>query len=816
MYSEIEQRLFRRERQALASLSHPNIAHLIDGGITAGGIPYLAIEFVDGMPITAHVAERQLDVRARLRLFVIVCRAVEAAHRQFIVHRDIKPSNILVTADGTVKLLDFGIAKLLEEGDEQATGTGLVPLTPGYAAPEQYAGKRISTATDVYALGVLLHELLLGERPIAADPVPRPSSRVADLTTDLWQLPAPRPTLRAALRGDLDNILAKALAIEPERRYPTAAGLADDIERHLEAQPVGAHPPSRWYRVRKFVQRHRGGVAVTALLVVAVLASLGVAVWQANVARHAAALARDEATRANAVRDFLISVFHGAQPGVPDDRKPGIEQLVDEATRQALADTAMSEPVRTDLLIALATVGQSLGTYDRALDLLDKATVSVDRLYTPSDAQWFRPRLVRATTLISMARYPDTVDLLEPLRSRLAARDDGIGVEGMLLLADGLNGSNRFDEAQSLYDESRDAARKLPTSAAETVDTIDISQARSLIYAQRFKDGLALADASWQRWKERGNKPDPEMLTLLRAISTAAEAGGDVQRAETAYKDAIDMAERLYQRPHPDTAWVVGIYGSFLVAQARYAEAEPYLERALGMRRNLLGDAHPDTLNGIAAMGRLRAGQKNPTEALRWFAEGIAICRRANVQHNVCPRLLGSHAQVLSVTGDLAGAASEAATAVAMQRKLTGADSPQVAATLGFLARIQVRQEHYAEALRTTDEILALHERSGGMAKDARFAMFQRALALFGLGRNDEALPLAIEVVDAHKNSTPDDKGTLFSMLVLKARSLSRAGRHDEARATAVEALAIENATTGLTAEMSAGLRRLAQTGSGY
>jgi serine/threonine-protein kinase len=816
LYSEVEQRLFRRERQALASLSHPNIAHLIDGGITASGIPYLAIEFVDGIPITAFVADSQLDVRARLRLFGVVCRAVEAAHRQLIVHRDIKPSNILVTADGTVKLLDFGIAKLLDDDDEKLTRSALVPLTPGYAAPEQYAGGRITTATDVYALGVLLHELLLGERPVATDPVPRPSSRVAELTTDLWQLPAPRPSLRVALKGDLDNILAKALAIEPERRYPTAAGLADDIERHLDARPVGAHPPSRWYRARKFVRRHRGGVVVSTLLMLAVLASLGIALWQANVARQSSMVARDEAMRANAVRDFLVSVFRGAQPGLPSDRRPGIEQLVDDATQQALADRAMSEPVRTDLLIALAEVGQSLGTYDRALDLLDEATISIDRRYADTDPQWLRPRLVRAATLVSLSRYSEVIDLLEPLRARLAARGDMIGVEGLKWLADGMNGNNRFDDAQALYDEARDAARRLPTSAMETVDRIDAAQARSLIYAQRFKAGLALADATWQRWMERGNKPDALMLMLLRAISTAAEAGGDLQRAETAYKDAIDMAERLYQRPHPDTAWVVGIYGSFLVAQSRFAEAEPYLERALEMRRNLLGDAHPDTLNGIAAMGRLRAGQKNHTEALRWFAEGIAICRRAKVQHNVCPRLLGSHAQVLSVTGDLASAANEATEAVAMQRELTGADSPQVAGTLVFLARIQVRQELYAEALRTTDEILALHERSGGMSKDARLAKFQRASALFGLGRNAEALALAIDVVDAHKASTPDDRSGLFSMFVLKARSLSRAGRHDEARAAATEALAFESAATALTPEMSAGLRRLAKTGRGY
>jgi tetratricopeptide (TPR) repeat protein len=816
LYSEVEQRLFRRERQALASLSHPNIAHLIDGGVTAGGIPYLAIEFVDGARITDHVSERQLGLRERLRLFVVVCRAVEAAHRQLIVHRDIKPSNILVTRDGVVKLLDFGIAKLLDEGAEQTTRTGLVPLTPGYAAPEQYAGASITTATDVYALGVLLHELLLGERPLSVDPVPRPSSRVAELTTDLWLLPAPRTALRAALKGDLDNILDKALAVEPERRYPTAAGLADDIERHLDAQPVTAHPPSRLYRARKFVQRHRGGVVVTALLVLAVFASLGVALWQADVARRSAVLARDEAVRAGAVRDFLVSVFRGAQPELPSERRPSIEQLVDEAAERALADTAMSEPVRTDLIIVLATVEQSLGGYDRALALLDRATTSVDRIYARDDPQWLRPRLVRASTLISQARYAETVELLDPLRAQLAARTDLIGVEGLQLLADGMNGANRFDDAQALYDLARDAARKLPESAVETVDAIDAAQARSLIYAQRFTAGLALADATLQRWRSRGNQADPVMLTLLRAISTAAEAAGDATRAEAAYRDAIDMAERLHRRPHQDTAWVIGIYGSFLVAQARYAEAEPYLLRALEMRRNLLGDSHPDTLNGMAAMGRLRGGQKNHAEALRWFAEGIALCRRAEVRHNVCPRLLGSHAQLLNITGDPAGAAREAAEAVALQRELTGPDSPQVVATLGFLARIQVGQGLHVEALRTTDELLALHERTGGMAKDRRFAQFQRAQALFGLERNDEALVLAIEVTDEHKATTPNDQATLFSMLLLEARCLSRAGRHDEARAAATEALAIESATIGLSAEASAGLRRLARTGRGY
>ncbi|HEX6833523.1 MAG TPA: serine/threonine-protein kinase, partial [Rudaea sp.] len=237
LYSELEQRLFARERQVLAALEHPNIARLIDGGVTAAGIPYLVMEFVDGMPVTQYANERGLDPRARLTVFLDVCRAVEVAHRNLVVHRDIKPSNILVSAGGEVKLLDFGIAKLIEEDDADATGT-IGVFTPDYAAPEQLRGGTITTATDVYGLGVLMHELLLGLRP-SGMPTRRPSSRVGEIDTSANSLVrdlAPA-RLRKLLRGDIDNILLKALADEPERRYASAGALADDIERYLNRRP---------------------------------------------------------------------------------------------------------------------------------------------------------------------------------------------------------------------------------------------------------------------------------------------------------------------------------------------------------------------------------------------------------------------------------------------------------------------------------------------------------------------------------------------------------------------------------------------------
>jgi serine/threonine-protein kinase len=261
-------RRFLTERQILSSLSHPNIARLLDGGSTAAGRPFLVMELVPGEPITSWADRHRLDVDARLRLFLSVAEAVHAAHRQLVVHRDIKPSNILVDADGRVKLLDFGIAKLLDTESEHTDAGATRPLTPDYASPEQLGGGRITTATDVYQLGLLLRELLTGVRPLATETQPgeppiRPS-RAAALPAQSGRSPSERAALREAtparlarrLRGDLDVIVGKALRPEPGERYASADVLGSDVRRHLEGRPISAYPESPLYRARKFITRH--------------------------------------------------------------------------------------------------------------------------------------------------------------------------------------------------------------------------------------------------------------------------------------------------------------------------------------------------------------------------------------------------------------------------------------------------------------------------------------------------------------------------------------------------------------------------------
>jgi len=309
---------FRNERQILASLDHNNIARLLDGGTTAEGLPFFVMELIEGQPITEFCDQRRLSITARLRLFSQVCAAIQYAHQHLIIHRDIKPANILVTPDGTPKLLDFGIAKILDTdsvtGSSDATLTAFRILTPRYASPEQIKGEAMTTASDVYSLGVVLYELLTGRSPLrtgtpqqTADAVctseaERPSTAIrrTDLASgDGFDVGGSTPEkLHKRLRGDLDNIVLMALRKEASRRYASVGHLQEDIRRHLESIPVLARNDTAWYRATKFAGRHKAGVVATAAAMVALLMGAAIALYEANVARQQAEIARIQRARA--------------------------------------------------------------------------------------------------------------------------------------------------------------------------------------------------------------------------------------------------------------------------------------------------------------------------------------------------------------------------------------------------------------------------------------------------------------------------------------------------------------------------------------
>ncbi|MEO8808896.1 MAG: protein kinase [Rhodanobacter sp.] len=780
LYTVAAKDQFRREREALARLRHPGIARLIEGGITDSGLAYIVLELVDGQPITHYVREHEVGLRQRLELFLTVCHAVQAAHRALIVHRDLKPSNVLVTAEGDVKLLDFGIARLLDEDAGDPGWGGVGALTPAYAAPEQFAQAPITTATDVYALGVLLDELIAGKRnaPRHSHSLTSPYGSTSEKTAV-----AARHADRLRLRGDLDHIVLKATAADPEQRYASAGALADDIVLHLARRPVLAHPSSRRYRTGKFIARYRAGVATTAGFLLAVFMALGIAVWQAGVAR-------EQAARANAVRDFLVSVFQSAGADLPTDQRPTPEDLVRQASARLIKRGDLSEGTRADLLLALAKVARSVGAYNQALLLLDHGEPIIGRLYGPRDTRWWDARVLRAAVMEDQVHDAGVISLLQPLFPGLVARRDVVGIEGLRTLGDAFLHSGQIDKGLSLLAQARSIAAQ-----GQSVDeqlAVSIDEATALLDAEHFSEGLARANVALALWQSSGSQANARILDLFESIALGAEANGDMDRAERAYRAAITLGDRFFDKINPQQAWNVGMYGSFLIAQGRFAEAEPFATRGLELRRQVFGPDDPRTLYAIAGMGKLRYGQARYLEAADWYARGVEICTRLAMHKLVCPRLLGLRSLAYGAAGRFAKADDDIRAALAAQRAFDGEHNPNYAYVLEQLANLQLREHRYNEAIATADRVLALYRTAkGGMIQRELNTRLVRAHALFALQRNPEALVELLDIAPKYASMFPTGTAR-FDITALKARALAQAHRNAEAALAAREALAMK------------------------
>ncbi|MFN7948673.1 MAG: protein kinase [Blastocatellia bacterium] len=483
MDTEFVVRRFRHERQILASLNHPNIARLLDGGTTEDGLPYFVMEYIEGEPISEYCDHHHLSISERLKLFRTVCAAVHYAHQNLVIHRDLKPGNILITADGAVKLLDFGIAKILNPEISQTvekTATLMRLMTPEYASPEQVRGEQVTTASDVYSLGVILYELLTGHRPyritsilpsdierIICEQEPEPPSRRL-MTDGRWQMrdgsgqrmrgllmrllpPAalrllttdhrlPNPDYRiptSALRGDLDNIVLMALRKEPQRRYASVNGLSEDIRRHLEGQPVTARGDTFGYRAGKFIQRHKAGVAAAALIVLSLIAGLIATIWQAR--RATAAQARAE-RRFNDVRKLANSYLFEFHDRIIDlnGTLPARQLLVQRGLEylDSLSHEASNDPVlQTELGQAYTKLGdlqghpafRNLGDYAGAVSSYQKglALFEAAQAEHPENLK-YRSMVAKAHERIGdmLLRNSDTKGAGERFRLALKMREE--------------------------------------------------------------------------------------------------------------------------------------------------------------------------------------------------------------------------------------------------------------------------------------------------------------------------------------------------------------------------------------------------------
>jgi len=576
---------FLLERQILARLQHPAIARLIDGGVTGSGTPYFVMERVEGLPVTTFCLQRGLGVDDRLRVFVQICEAVQYAHRNLIVHRDLKPSNILVDDDARIRLLDFGIAKLLDDVEEPARASQTIErmLTPDYAAPEQVRGDPVSTSTDVYALGVLLYELLTGGRPYRVT-----TTAIADVERAVVeQEPAPPSSrvaaraLRRRLRGDLDRVVLKALHKSPDRRYPSAEAFSADIRRHLTGLPVTARRDVLAYRASKFIRRHRIGVAATALLLLTLVGGLVATFWQAQRAAR-------EARKAEAVKAFLESIFAASDPALAKGHEPSLRELLDAGATRIETELGDHPEVQSEVTSLIATVYQNLGDYDRVRTLLG------------AEIQRRRRRDGAHSVLVAdaMTQFAD------------AAYDQG-----------------RIDEARGLYEEAlaiqRDRRGQRSPEVAELMwDLAGVARTRGeLATAERLqKEALAIyVQTKGDDSPEAGNVRESLGLTYIQA--------GVFDQAAALIEPVAVWRERRYGTDHPDTLNARYNVAFVLEARGRFAEAASVAGDVAARQRRVIGARHDRLATSLRVLARALDSLGREREAMDAIEEAVAIHR---------------------------------------------------------------------------------------------------------------------------------------------------------------------------------------------
>ncbi|MGB0134889.1 protein kinase domain-containing protein [Dokdonella sp.] len=791
LYSELEQRLFLRERQVLANLAHPNIARLFDGDVTPAGIPFLVMEYVDGVPITRYASEHSLGVRQRLSLLLTVCRTVDAAHRGLVVHRDLKPSNILVDAEGTVKLIDFGIAKLLEDDVDHAT-VGV--YTPDYAAPEQVTGQPITTATDVYSLGVVMHELLLGLRP-QGQPPRRPSAVAAECALagkGESKSALPMRSMKPVLQGDLDNIVLKALSTEADRRYPSAGAFADDIERYLDRQPVNAHPPSSWYRARKFVARHRGGVLTSAAFVIAIVAALAAAMWQANVAQREAIRADAQAQRAISVRDFMVSLFDAAKLKLEKDQQPTPALLVKEARVRVESDTKMPASTRADVLATLGEVSMVNGDMPVALELMDRAIALKQQIYAASDPELWSTQVQRANVLTRLDR---SKEVLEPLKAQLEyfRADNSVNaVEGLQMLA---AAQIRNGEVDGAIATSREAAAKAVNLS--DLDPIELMQIRTypamtLIVAGRYAEGAPELESSLDEWRVNGLAQGTVYADISNNLAVAKVNLGDPVGAEALFTEITNIERRV----NPALGYnaitlrnLAGVRGQL----GMYAGAESALEEAIKLDEASLPAGSLGRISSWVMSATLDYAQGRDEAAERSLQTALGLCAAPGGDSN--DKCAGAHqlrGLLLLRAGRLDEADAEIAQALEQRVREYGDKHARVAAGYVVQADLALARSDAAQALSLSEKALEiLREKKAERSQDAMLAGIVHANALLQSNRAAEARTEVEVLIADWRERMPNPTPHQFDVLALHAIALSATDENDMATAEAKRALAL-------------------------
>lgn len=726
-------RRFRAERQILATLDHPNIARLLDVGATDGGLPYFVMEYVEGTSILEHCDGRRLDLGERLALFRTVCSAVEHAHRRLIVHRDLKPGNIFVTDAGVPKLLDFGIAKILDPESGLGAGgattrAGQRLLTPTYAAPEQLRGEAVTTACDVHSLGVLLYELLVGRHPYADAETARgdvarrilevdPSAPGARLRSDpaAVALADARSTtpeaLRRALAGDLDTIVLKALRKEPEARYASVAALSADVRHHLEGEPVEARPATLGYRVRKFAGRNRVAVAAGVGLLILLSGFSAVTGYQSLRIRQEAARVERERDKALEVRRFLLETFSARGPDQAIGESVTVGEMLDRRA-ETLGEAYAEDPeMHAEVALVLAEAYEKLGLYGAAEPLARRALDTLRGL-DGSDAGDVAAAL---NTLGWIQRQRGQTEQAEAtLREAVRVGRAAVASDGDDRLARALNdlgvvleARGEYDEAARAYRESIDMRRR-PAGEESLGTYVTMSNLAAVLYGRGDLDGAAAMTAEAVEGFRRLLGADHERTVIAQSNLAAIRATqGDHEGAAAVYAELVERARRVFGAEHPQLSFALMSHANELIWLERHDEAEPLLREALAIAREAFGPRHERVGYTLRVLGdAVRAGGRHD-EALALYDEAFAILVAVRgPRHREVADLRMARSYAYQGLGRVAEAEADFRTAMADFATALGAEHYLTArATLG-LAELLVDTGREAEARPLLDDLV--------------------------------------------------------------------------------------------------------------
>ncbi len=801
---------FLRERQILARLDHPGIAHLLDGGSTEEGDPYFVLEHVEGVPITEWCEQRAAALETRIGLMIEVADAVDAAHRQLVVHRDLKPTNILVTASGRVKLLDFGIAKLLqaEAFDERQTQIGGQPLTPAYAAPEQILGEAVTTATDVYSMGALLFELVTGRPPFdrAGRPLPALARAVDSETLERPSVVAAaadagepeRATVRGfapRLAGDLDTIVLKALSRDPARRYPSAAALGDDLRRFLAGRPVAAQPDSKRYRMRKFIGRHRFTVAGGAVAALAVVAGIGSVLWQAGIARG-------EARRADRVKTFLVDLFREADPSQTLGETITAREILEKGASRLEGELVAEPAVRAELLDAIAQVERSLGLLapaaeraDTALALRRKLSVRGDlaaSLVTRAEIDFDRGELAPARTLLDEALRlaPELGSITLPLGRRWT--DARLAILGQQL---------DVAEAESLARRALAEAQGDPKPDGLEVVHWQLGLAGLLADSSRVAEAEPLLRAALPALAgTKGRNP-------LRLATSRLEAGelldmlGDKTAAERWLVSGLDLDRAALGPDHPEVAlWEIKLGYQWSEAR-RFDDAERILQHAVAVLKPL---GHYDAGSALRYLGFVSMGREHFDEAYRRFVEAEKVFRATLGEEGPLQQATRISQGWALLKARRFGEARTLLERVAVEsERVDGPVSLALRQTLKYLGEVEREMGHPSAALAQHRRALAIERQVFGKDEHLGIAASRYQIALdlvaladpTSLASAGEEIASAIAVVRKLDPEAP----RLEEFLLASARIAARRGDRASAGRDLTEAVARYRAHDGAT-----------------